>query len=68
MEWIQVSKDYRRCGLGSYFVLELLWRMRKAARFVTVSGKCENADNTEMLYRKCSFYGNDVWHILREHE
>ncbi len=68
LEWIQVSKDYRRCGLGSYLVLELLWRMREAARFVTVSGKCENTDNPEALYRKCGFCGDDVWHILRECE
>lgn len=68
LEWIQVSKDYRRCGLGSYLVLELLWRMRKAARFVTVSGKCTNPDHPEGLYRKCGFCGNDVWHILRRCE
>lgn len=68
LEWIQVSKDYRSRGLGSYLVLELLWRMRKAARFVTVSGKCENTDNPEGLYRKCGFCGDDVWHILRERE
>ena len=66
LEWIQVSKEYRRCGLGSYLVLELLWRMKKTARFVTVSGRCENTDNPEALYRKCGFCGNDVWHILRE--
>ena len=53
LEWIQVSKDYRRCGLGSYLVSELLWRMRKAAKFVTVSGKCNNPDYPEGLYRKC---------------
>lgn len=68
LEWIQVSKDYRRRGLGSYLVLELLWRMRKEARFVTVSGKCENADNPDELYRKCGFCGDDVWHVLRERE
>ena len=68
LEWIQVSKDYRRCGLGSYLVSELLWRMRKAAKFVTVSGKCNNPDYPEGLYRKCGFCGNDVWHILRERE
>lgn len=66
LEWIQVSKDYRRCGLGSYLVLELLWRMRKDARFITVSGKCKNPDHLEELYRKCGFCGDDVWHILRE--
>ena len=65
LEWIQVSKEYRRCGLGSYLVLELLWRTKKTARFVTVSGRCENTDNPETLYRKCGFCGNDVWHILR---
>lgn len=68
LEWIQISKDYRRRGLGSYLVLELLWRMRKTARFVTVSGKTRNTDNPEMLYRKCGFCGDDVWHILRERE
>lgn len=68
LEWVQVSKDYRRRGLGSYLVLELLRRMRKAARFVTVSGKCENIDNPEGLYRKCGFCGDDVWHVLRERE
>lgn len=68
LEWIQVSKGYRRRGLGSYLVLELLWRMRKAVSFVTVSGKCKNPDNPEELYRKCGFEGNDVWHVLRERE
>lgn len=68
LEWIQVSKAYRRRGLGSYLVLELLWRMRKAARFVTVSGKCKNPDDPEGLYRKCGFCGDDVWHVLRERE
>lgn len=68
LEWIQVSKDYRRRGLGSFLVLELLWRMRKVAKFVTVSGKCKNTDNPEGLYRKCGFGGDDVWHILRECE
>ena len=66
LEWIQVSKDYRRCGLGSYIVSELLWRMRNKAQFVTVSGQCDNLDMPEELYRKCGFSGNDVWHILRE--
>ncbi len=68
LEWIQVSKDYRRCGLGSYLVFELLWRMRKEASFVTVSGKCKDPNHPEDLYRKCGFCGNDVWHILRERE
>lgn len=68
LEWIQVSNDYRSRGLGSYIVCELLWRMRDAARFVTVSGQCNNRSNPEILYRKCGFTGNDVWHILRRRE
>lgn len=65
LEWIQVSEDHRGCGLGSYIVLELLWRMRDIARFVTVSGQCGNPADPEGLYRKCGFSGDDVWHILR---
>lgn len=66
LEWIQVSEDYRRCGLGRYIVSELLWRMKGSARFATVSGKCNNPSNPESLYRKCGFKGNDLWHILRK--
>ncbi len=65
LEWIQVSENYRGCGLGSYIVTELLWRMKDIARFVTVSGQCNNPTNPESLYRKCGFTGNDVWHILK---
>lgn len=65
LEWIQVSEDHRRFGLGSYLVCELLWRMKDIARFATVSGQCNNPANPEGLYRKCGFAGNDVWHILR---
>ena len=66
LEWIQVSKQYRGCGLGSYIVSELLWRMRDGAQFATVSGQCHNPTNPEALYRKCGFSGNDIWHILRK--
>lgn len=66
LEWIQVSREYRGCGLGSYLVVELLRRMKNIAQFVTVSGQCYNSTNSEMLYRKCGFTGNDIWHILRE--
>lgn len=68
LEWVQVSRGSRRCGLGSYIVLELLWRMRNTAKFATVSGQCSNPDKPEQLYRKCGFSGNDVWHILRKRE
>ena len=66
LEWIQVSQDYRRKGLGRYIVSELLWRMKDKADFVTVSGQYNNPTNPEGLYRKCGFTGNDVWHILRK--
>jgi len=64
LEWIQVSKEYRGRGLGKFVVLTLLERMRGKAEFATVSGKCRNPTNPEMLYRRCGFIGNDVWHIL----
>lgn len=66
LEWIQVSKGYRRCGLGSYIVSELLRRMKGRADFATVSGQCNNPFNPEALYRRCGFEGFDVWHILRK--
>lgn len=66
LEWIQVSENYRRCGLGSYIVSELLWRMRDTAQFVTVSGQCRSPANPEALYRRCGFTGNDIWHVLRD--
>ena len=66
LEWIQVSESCRGKGLGSYIVLELLGRLKTRADFVTVSGQCNNNTNPEMLYRKCGFAGNDVWHILKK--
>lgn len=65
LEWIQVSEGYRRLGLGSYVVYELLRRMAKNAVFATISGKCDDPTQPEQLYRRCGFTGNDVWHILR---
>lgn len=65
LEWIQVSEAYRRCGLGSYIISELLRRMKGRAEFATVSGQCDNPSNPEALYRRCGFEGSDVWHILR---
>ena len=64
LEWIQVSRDYRRRGLGACVVTELLRRMKGRVSFVTVSGKVDNPSNPESLYRKCGFSGNDIWHIL----
>lgn len=65
LEWIQVSEQHRRCGLGKYVVSELLWRMKDKAKFATVSGQCNNSTNPEEVYRKCGFTGFDVWHVLR---
>ena len=66
LEWIQVLPEYRRMGLGSFVVRELLWRMHGIADFATVSGRCDNPTNPEALYRACGFSGSDVWHILRK--
>ncbi len=65
LEWIQVSEQYRRCSLGRCIVNELLWRMKDMAKFVTVSGQCNNPWKPEKLYRKCGFTGNDIWHVLK---
>ncbi len=65
LEWIQVSPEYRGKGLGKFLVLELLERMRPAAEFATVSGKCSAPTSPERLYRRCGFAGSDVWHVLR---
>mgnify|MGYP001076486808 CR=1 FL=1 len=66
LEWIQVSRNYRRCGLGGYIVGELLCRIKKIADFATVSGQCGNPTNPQKLYRRCGFVGEDIWHILRK--
>ena len=65
LEWVQVSHEYRGCGLGTYVVTELLHRIGKKAKFATVSGQVNNPQKPENLYRKCGFQGNDIWHILR---
>lgn len=64
LEWIQVLPACRGRKIGQLIVNELLARMTGMAAFATVSGKVNNATSPEMLYRKCGFVGNDVWHIL----
>ena len=64
LEWIQVLPEYRRKGIGQLIVNELLNRGKSIAGFSTVSGKVDNTTKPELLYRKCGFTGNDVWHIL----
>lgn len=66
LEWIQVSEGFRKQGLGTYVVSELLARIRKSATFATVSGSCHNPSHPETLYRKCGFTGHDIWHILKK--
>lgn len=64
LEWIQVSENYRGQKLGQSIVNELVERMNAYADFITVSGKINNPAKPEILYRKCGFEGNDIWHIL----
>ena len=66
LEWIQVLPEYRGKKIGQLIVNELLFRMKDVADFATVSGKVDNETNPEVLYRKCGFVGNDVWHILHK--
>lgn len=68
LEWIQVSSEHRRHGLGRFIVLTLLHRMNPYARFATVSGRCDNHTNPEAMYRSCGFVGNDVWHVCIHHD
>lgn len=66
LEWIQVLPEHRGRKAGRFVVTELLRRMADRAAFATVSGRINNVTSPEMLYRKCGFTGNDVWHILME--
>ncbi len=66
LEWIQVLPEYRGKKIGQLIVTELLNRMKDVANFATVSGKVDNSTKPELLYRKCGFIGNDVWHIMRK--
>lgn len=65
LEWVQVLPEYRRQGVGTHMVSDLLARMAGAADFATVAGSLNNRTNPEGLYRKCGFTGNDIWHIVR---
>lgn len=65
LEWIQVSPEYRRRGLGRYVVNELLFRMRNSADFATVSGRLNNASNPFALYQSCGFRDPVIWHIVQ---
>ena len=66
LEWIQVLPECRGQGIGQLIVNQLLRRIQGKAKFATVSGKVDNETKPELLYRKCGFSGNDLWHILRK--
>ena len=64
LEWIQVSPECRRKGLGTYLVCELLKRMTGSADFVTVSGRVGNESRPDALYRACGFGNPVIWHVI----
>lgn len=64
LEWIQVLPAYRGKKIGQFIVNQLLFRMIGKASFATVSGRVNEGVMPEVLYRKCGFVGNDIWHIL----
>lgn len=63
IEWVEVSKDYRRTGLGKITVNELLKRLKTMANFVTVSGDYNSPYKPIDLYQKCGFENMKIWHI-----
>ena len=65
LEWIQVSPEFRRRGLGRFVVNELLTRLVKMADFVTVSGRMNNPNNPYALYLNCGFEAPVIWHVVR---
>lgn len=68
LEWIQVSPEFRRQGLGRFVVNELLLRLKKKAEFVTVSGQVENPANPFALYLSCGFENPVIWHVIRKRQ
>ena len=66
LEWIQVLPEFRKKGYGEVIVNSLLSELKKiGADFATVSGNVENECNSERLYRKCGFVGDDIWYICK---
>ncbi len=64
LEWVQVSPEQRRRGLGAFVVCELLRRMRGEARFVTVSGRLDSESRPLALYQSCGFENPVLWHVV----
>ena len=69
-EWIQVSAEHRRRGLGRFLVNELLYRMKEScgASFATVSGRADNPTDPFSLYKRCGFCDPVFWHIMTKAE
>lgn len=65
LDWIQVSPEYRRRGLGREIVNALLRRLRGKADFVSVSGRVNHQDRPERLYEACGFRSKAIWHVMR---
>jgi GNAT superfamily N-acetyltransferase len=63
IEWVQVHPNFQRKGYGKMIVNELVYRLSKMAKFITVSGNMNNLTQPEKLYRSCGFSGDDVWYI-----
>ena len=66
IEWVQVSNDYRRKGIGKYLVNSLLIKMKEYADFVIVSGNLNNPSNPLKLYLSCGFKNKVIWHIYNK--
>ena len=66
IEWVQVSNEYRRKGIGKYLVNSLLLKMKGYADFVIVSGKVNNPSNPLNLYLSCGFTNKIIWHIYNK--
>lgn len=66
LEWIQVLPGYRRRGVATILVAELLARLGLlGASFTTVAGRSDTPTDAEALYRHCGFDGDDRWWVLR---
>lgn len=66
LDWLQVHPGHRRRGLGTALAAALLEALAALAEFATVSGEAANPAAPEVLYRRCGFTGDDIWHILRK--
>lgn len=68
LEWIQILPKYQSQGLGKALITNLLLKLKALAKFITVSGEVDNKYHPENLYRKCGFYGDDVWYVLKKNK